>query len=84
MHYYIEWSINWLALIKLSRKVLVIPANIAICKKVLKTKPYQELFAFKFEGGDIGCFDAHFIYKHYNCKHQLECSSYSLEERDRI
>ena len=36
------------------------------------------LFAFKFEVGDFGCFDVHFMYKHSNCKHQVECSSYSL------
>ena len=29
----LEWSINWFALIKLWKKVLVIPANIAICKR---------------------------------------------------
>ena len=36
------------------------------------------LFAFKFEVGDFGCFDVHFIYKHSKCKHQVEYSSYFL------
>ena len=35
-------------------------------------------FAFNFEVGDFACFDVHFMYKHSNCKHQVECSSYSL------
>ena len=26
-------------------------------ERVLKIKPYQELFAYKFEAGDIRCFD---------------------------
>ena len=32
-------------------------------ERVSKIKPYH---AYKFEVGDIGCFDAHFICKHSN------------------
>ena len=44
----------------------------------INLKLNQVLFAFKFEVGDFGCFDVHFMCKHSNCKHQLECNSYSL------
>ena len=53
-------------------------------EKVLKTKPNQVLFALKFEVGDFGCFDVHFICKHSNCNHELECNFYSLKELERL
>ena len=44
----------------------------------INLKLIQVLFAFKFEVGDFGCFDVHFMCKYSNCKNQLECNFYSL------